>query len=180
MAVIPGDGIGQEVVPAAIRVLDAAARALWLRLRLGAFPLGLRVLLRRTAAMMPADALDRLRPFDAIFFGAVGDPRLQDNVTLNGLLLPIRRGVRSVRVRAAGGPLSGRARVRSPARRRATSTSSSCARTPKGSTRRSAACSIAGGPHEVAVQSAIFTRHGTERVIRFAFELARRRTASAW
>ena len=42
--------------------------------------------------MMPADALDRLRPFDAIFFGAVGDPRLQDNVTLNGLLLPIRRG----------------------------------------------------------------------------------------
>ena len=92
--------------------------------------------------MMPADALDRLRPFDAIFFGAVGDPRLQDNVTLNGLLLPIRRGFDQY---ACVRPAVLYPGVRVPAGRqdsRATSTSSSFARTPKGSTRRSAACSI--------------------------------------
>ena len=92
VAVIAGDGIGHEVIPAAIRVLEAAAARFAVPLRRGStFPWGSEHYFEH-GRMMPADALDRLRPFDAIFFGAVGDPRLQDNVTLNGLLLPIRRG----------------------------------------------------------------------------------------
>ena len=91
VAVIPGDGIGHEVVPAAIRVLEAAAERSGFGLEWEHFPWGSEHYFAH-GRMMPADALDRLRPFDAIFFGAVGDPRLQDNVTLNGLLLPIRRG----------------------------------------------------------------------------------------
>ena len=175
VAVIPGDGIGNEVTPAAMQALDACRGTPRVSASSGrTFPWGSEYYFEH-GRMMPDDALDRLRPFDAIFFGAVGDPRIQDNVTLNGLLLPIRRGVRSVRVRAAGRPLPRRAAARSPASSPATSTSSSCARTPKASTRRSAACSTPAAPHEVAVQSAMFTRHGTERVIRFAFDLARRR-----
>jgi len=91
VAVIAGDGIGHEVTPAAIRVIDAAAARVNVRFDWEAFPWGSAYFLEH-GRMMPPDALDRLRSFDAIFFGAVGDPRLQDNVTLNGLLLPIRRG----------------------------------------------------------------------------------------
>jgi len=124
--------------------------------------------------MMPENALETLRPFDAILFGAVGDPRIQDNVTLNGLLLPIRRGfdqyacVRpAVLYPGVRGPLVGRKGgdidfvvVRE-------NTEGEYAQ-------------IGGGlyhdtPYEVAMQTATFTRHGTERVIRFAFDLARRR-----
>src|SRR3712207_2994420 len=90
IAVIPGDGIGREVTPAAIRVLDAVAAQSGFRLDYEEFPWGSEHYFEH-GRMMPPDALDRLRPFDAIFFGAVGDPRIQDNVTLNGLLLPIRR-----------------------------------------------------------------------------------------
>ena len=124
--------------------------------------------------MMPADALDVLRPFDAIFFGAVGDPRLQDNVTLNGLLLPIRRAfdqyacVRpAVLYPGVRGPLAGKqpGEIDFVVVRENT----------EGEYAQIGGVLYAGGPHEVAVQSAMFTRHGTERIIRFAFDLARRR-----
>ena len=91
VAVIPGDGIGHEVVPAAIKVLEAAAESFQFRIAWEQFAWGSAHYFEH-GRMMPPDGLDRLRSFDAIFFGAVGDPRLQDNVTLNGLLLPIRRG----------------------------------------------------------------------------------------
>ena len=90
IAVIPGDGIGTEVVPAAIEVLEATAASHGFGWQWEQFPWGSEHYFRH-GRMMPADAIEQLRPFDAIFFGAVGDPRLQDNVTLNGLLLPIRR-----------------------------------------------------------------------------------------
>jgi tartrate dehydrogenase/decarboxylase/D-malate dehydrogenase len=99
VAVIPGDGIGREVTAAAIQALDRAAERLQFRLEREEFPWGSDHYFEH-GRMMPADALDRLRAFDAIFFGAVGDPRLQDNVTLNGLLLPIRRA--SISSRACG------------------------------------------------------------------------------
>ena len=91
IAVIPGDGIGIEVIDQALRVADRASRhdsasITWNRLPWSS------TYYKQHGRMMPADALERLRPFDAIFFGAVGDPGIQDNVTLNGLLLPIRRG----------------------------------------------------------------------------------------
>src|SRR5918911_1128617 len=91
IAVIPGDGIGREVLPAAIRVLETAGDVDGFRFEWEQFPWGAEHYFTH-GQMMPSDALERLRGFDAIFFGAVGDRRIQDNVTLNGLLLPIRRG----------------------------------------------------------------------------------------
>jgi tartrate dehydrogenase/decarboxylase/D-malate dehydrogenase len=124
--------------------------------------------------MMPEDGLDVLRRFDAIFFGAVGDPRIQDNVTLNGLLLPIRRGfdqyacVRpAVLYPGVRGPLVGRngGDIDFVVVRENT----------EGEYAQIGGNLYQDEPHEVAIQTATFTRHGTERVIRFAFDLARRR-----
>ena len=173
IAVIQGDGIGNEVVPAAIRVLEAAGERGDVQLTWKHFPWGSEYYFEH-GRMMPADALDQLRPFDAIFFGAVGDPRLQDNVTLNGLLLPIRRAfdqyacVRpAVLYPGVRAPLAGKGpgEIDFVVVRENT----------EGEYAQIGGVLYAGGPHEVAVQSAVFTRHGTERIIRFAFDLARRR-----
>ena len=173
IAVIAGDGIGQEVTPAAIEVLDAAAARGGFRFEWAHFPWGSQHYFDR-GRMMPEDALDTLRPFDSILFGAVGDPRIQDNVTLNGLLLPIRRGfdqyacvrpavlypgVRSPLVGRLGGDIDFVV-IRE-------NTEGEYAQIGGGLHR--------DGPYEVAIQTATFTRHGTERVIRFAFDLARKR-----
>src|SRR4051812_16298626 len=90
IAVIPGDGIGGEVVPAAIAVLEAVAARGGFGFEWELFGWGSQHYFDH-GRMMPDDGIARLRRFEAIFFGAVGDPRIQDNVTLNGLLLPIRR-----------------------------------------------------------------------------------------
>ena len=173
VAVIPGDGIGPEVTAAALPVLEAAAEGSQSTFEWEHFPWGSTHYFEN-GRMMPADALDRLRPFDAIFFGAVGDPRLQDNVTLNGLLLPIRRGfdqyacVRpAVLYPGVRCPLAGKqpGEIDFVVVRENT----------EGEYAQVGGSLYTGGPHEVAIQSAMFTRHGTERVIRFAFELARRR-----
>ena len=173
IAVIPGDGIGQEVTPAATAVLDAVAKAAGFAFEWRAFPWGSQHYFD-TGRMMPENAIDLLRPFDAIFFGAVGDPRIQDNVTLNGLLLPIRRrfdqyacvrpavlypGVRSPLAGRKGGDIDFVV-VRE-------NTEGEYAQIGGGLHH--------DGPYEVAIQTATFTRHGTERVVRFAFDLARRR-----
>ena len=173
VAVIPGDGIGREVIPAAIRTLETAAERFGFRFAWEHFPWGSEHYFAH-GRMMPEDALDRLRPFDAIFFGAVGDPRLQDNVTLNGLLLPIRRGfdqyacVRpAVLYPGVPSPLAGRKSgdIDFVVVRENT----------EGEYAQVGGLLYTGGPQEVAMQAAMFTRHGTERVIRFAFDLTRRR-----
>jgi len=173
VAVIPGDGIGTEVTPAAIDVLNAAAGKGGFGFDWTHFPWGSEHYFAH-GRMMPADALDQLRPFDAIFFGAVGDPRLQDNVTLNGLLLPIRRGfdqyacVRpAVLYPGVRCPLAGRqpGEIDFVVVRENT----------EGEYAQVGGVLYAEAPHGVAVQSAVFTRQGTERIIRFAFDLARRR-----
>jgi tartrate dehydrogenase/decarboxylase/D-malate dehydrogenase len=173
IAVIAGDGIGQEVTPAAMAVLDAAAARGGFRLEWQQFPWGSQHYVDH-GRMMPVDALDHLRPFDAILFGAVGDPRIQDNVTLNGLLLPIRRGfdqyacVRpAVLYPGVRCPLAGRqgGDIDFVVVRENT----------EGEYAQIGGGLYQDGPHEVAIQAATFTRHGTERVIRFAFDLARRR-----
>jgi tartrate dehydrogenase/decarboxylase/D-malate dehydrogenase len=168
IALIPGDGIGKEVVPEACRVLDRVAKLEYREFSWGSehyFQHG---------RMMPEEGIEQLRPFDAILLGAVGDPRIPDHVTLNGLLLPIRRrfdqyacvrpsyyypGTRSPLVRPKPGEIDFIV-VRE-------NTEGEYA-------------NIGGHVYErmadeVAVQTAVFTRHGTERVIRFAFELARGR-----
>jgi tartrate dehydrogenase/decarboxylase/D-malate dehydrogenase len=173
IAVIAGDGIGPEVVEASIPVLEAAAGRFGARLHWERFPWGSDHYVAH-GRMMPADALDRLRGFDAIFFGAVGDPRLQDNLTLDGLLLPIRRGFDQY---ACVRPAVLYPGVRCPLVGKAPESIDFVVvrENTEGEYAQVGGVLYPGGPHEVAVQSGIFTRHGTERVIRFAFELARSR-----
>jgi tartrate dehydrogenase/decarboxylase/D-malate dehydrogenase len=124
--------------------------------------------------MCPADFLDQLRPADAILLGAIGHPRIPDHVTLNGLLLPIRRGFdQFVNVR----PAVLYRGVQSPlALRRGEQIDMMVVRE-----NTEGEYSQVGGfvyheqPEEVAIQTSVFTRRGTERVVRYAFELARKR-----
>jgi tartrate dehydrogenase/decarboxylase/D-malate dehydrogenase len=173
VAVIAGDGIGKEVIPVGIRVLDAAGGRFGFRFDWNPFPWGSEYYFQN-GSMMPADGLDQLGRFDSIYLGAVGHPRLQDNVTLNGLLLPIRRGfdqyacVRpSVLYPGASSPLSGKkaGEIDLVVVRENT----------EGEYSQVGGNIYTGSADEVAIQTAVFTRRGTERVIRFAFELARRR-----
>src|SRR6202049_1026113 len=115
IATIPGDGIGREVVPEGIRVAEAAARRFGFALSWKEFDWSCERYLK-TGRMMPEDGLDQLRPFDAIFLGAVGYPRVPDHVSLWGLLIPLRRSfqqyinLRPVRLLAGvDSPLKGRA-----------------------------------------------------------------------
>lgn len=173
VALIPGDGIGKEVMPAGCRALDTAGRRFGFRCGWESFPWGAEFYFAH-GRMMPSDALAQLHSFDALYFGAVGDPRLQDNVTLNGLLLPIRRGfdqyacVRpAVLYPGARSPLAGKAAgdIDFVVVRENT----------EGEYAQVGGHLYTGGADEVAMQVAVFTRRGTERVIRFAFELARKR-----
>src|SRR5436309_7950539 len=170
IAVIPGDGIGKEVVPEGIRVLEAAGRRFGLEFEWTIFDWSCEVY-AKTGRMMPADGLDQLRRFDAIYLGAVGFPGVPDHVSLWGLLIPIRRAFRQyVNLRpvrllpGAHSPLAGRGP----------------ADIDMLIVRENNECEYSeiGGrlhrdtPEELAVQQAIFTRRGCDRVMRRAFELA--------
>ena len=175
IAVIPGDGIGQEVVPAAIKVVDAAGRRFGFDCRWTSFDWGCERF-ARTGSMMPDDGLDTLRGHDAIFLGAVGYPGVPDHVSLWGLLIPIRRtfqqyiNLRPVRL------LSG---VRSPlAGRRPDEIDFVIVReNNEGEYSEIGGRLYRGTDEEMAVQQAVFTRRGVDRVLRYAFELARSRPA---
>jgi tartrate dehydrogenase/decarboxylase / D-malate dehydrogenase len=173
IGVIPGDGIGQEVVPAATAVLDAVGARAGFRFEWQHFDWGSQYYFDH-GQMMPADAIAQLQPFNAIFFGAVGDPRIQDNVTLNGLLLPIRRAFDQY---ACVRPAVLYPGVRCPlAGKEPGSIDFIVVReNTEGEYAQVGGILYPAAAHGVAIQSAVFTRHGTERVIRFAFDLARRR-----
>lgn len=171
IAVIPGDGVGQEVVPAALKVLDAVSGRFDVKFDLHQFDWGAEYYFRN-GRMMPADALDQLRPMDAILLGAVGDPKIPDHVTLNGLLLPIRRAFdQFANVRPAVlydgvvSPLAHPGKVDMIVVRENT----------EGEYAQIGGFVYHEQPNEVAIQTSVFTRRGTERVVRFAFELARKR-----
>ena len=115
VAVIAGDGIGREVVPEGIAVMEKAARRYGFTLEWREFDWSCETYVK-TGQMMPDDGLERLRLFDAIFLGAVGYPGVPDHVSLWGLLIPLRRGfqqyvnLRPVRLLAGvDSPLKGRA-----------------------------------------------------------------------
>src|SRR2546421_12348907 len=91
VAVIAGDGIGKEVVAEGIRVLEAAGQRFGFAWEWREFDWSCEAYVK-TGMMMPADGLAQLRPFDAIFLGAVGHPSVPDHISLWGLLIPIRRG----------------------------------------------------------------------------------------
>jgi len=155
IAVIPGDGIGNEVVPEGIRVLEAAGRKFGVEFAWDRFPWSCEYFAKH-GEMMPADGLDRIRKHDAIFLGAVGFPGVPDHVSLWGLLIPIRRGFRQyanirpidfwvVRENNEGEYSSIGGRL------------------------------YEGTEDEVVVQQSTFTRKGVDRILRYAFELARSR-----
>src|SRR5713226_7174749 len=171
IAVIAGDGVGQEVVPAALRVLEAIGPRCNASFDLHPFDWGAEYYFRN-GRMMPADALDLLRPKDAILLGAVGDPNIPDHITLNGLLLPIRRTFdQFANVRPAilypgvESPLAGAKKIDMVVVRENT----------EGEYAQVGGFLYHHHPDEVAIQTAVFTRRGIDRVVRHAFELARRR-----
>ena len=174
IAAIPGDGIGQETLPEGLRVLDAAASRFGFRLRSTAFDWSCETY-ARTGAMMPPDGLDQLRAHDAVFLGAVGWPGVPDHVSLWGLLIPIRRGfdqyanVRPCRLMpGARTPLANRteADIDFVVVRENT----------EGEYSSVGGRMFEGTDREFVTQQAVFTRHGTDRILRYAFELARTRT----
>ncbi len=173
IAVIPGDGIGQEVIPVGIRVLEAAGERFGFRMSWEHFPWGSEHYFQH-GSMMAEGALDELRGFDALYFGAVGHPEVPDHVTLNGLLLPIRRGFDQY---ACVRPAVLHPGVTSPlAGKKAGDIDLVVVReNTEGEYSQVGGNLYTGGADEVALQTAVFTRRGTERVMRFAFELAQRR-----
>ena len=173
VAVIPGDGIGHEVVPEGLRVLEAAGRRFGLSFELTHFDWSCESY-STTGRMMPEDGLEQLKAFDSILLGAVGYPGVPDHVSLWGLLIPIRRGfdqyvnLRPVRLfEGVPTPLANR--------------------TPKdidfvvirenteGEYSEVGGRMFRGTDNEFAVQESVFTRRGVDRIQRYAFALAQKR-----
>ena len=173
IAVIPGDGIGKEVLPEGVRVLDAAARRFGFSLDWKTFDWSCEDYVR-TGRMMPDGGLDELRKFDAIYLGAVGFPGVQDHVSLWGLLIPIRRGFQQYINRRPVRLLPG---VKSPLAGRGPADIDMVIirENSEGEYSEVGGRLHKGTPDETALQVATFTRRGCDRVIRYAFELARTR-----
>jgi len=169
IAAIPGDGIGNEVIPAGIEVLRKVADSF--RLEFESFDWSSKRY-KDTGRYIPEGGLERLKSFDAIFFGAVGAPDVADHLSLWGLRLPICQGfdqyanVRPARV------LPG---IRSPLDKGKDIDWVIVRENTEGEYSGAGGRVHTGLANEVAVEVSTFTRSGVERVHRFAFELARRR-----
>jgi tartrate dehydrogenase/decarboxylase / D-malate dehydrogenase len=173
VAVIAGDGIGKEVVPEGIRVVDAAGARFGFRCEWTAFDWSCERYVA-TGKMMPDDGLAQLRRFDAIFLGAVGHPDVADHVSLWGLLIPIRRtfqqyvNLRPVKLfEGIESPLKNW----KPGEIEFVIVRENC----EGEYSNVGGRMYEGTPGELAVQQAIFTRLGVTRIVRYAFDLARAR-----
>jgi tartrate dehydrogenase/decarboxylase / D-malate dehydrogenase len=173
VAVIAGDGIGREVVPEGVNALEAAARRYGFALEWREFDWSCETY-AKTGRMMPEDGLDQLRPYDAVFLGAVGYPGVPDHVSLWGLLIPLRRhfqqyiNLRPVRLLAG---------VDSPLKDRAPGDIDFYVvrENNEGEYSSVGGRLYEGTDLEMAMQQAVFTRRGCDRVMRYAFELARTR-----
>jgi tartrate dehydrogenase/decarboxylase/D-malate dehydrogenase len=173
IAVIGGDGIGPEVVDSAIRVADAALRRdgaafSWNRLPWSS------AYYRQTGKIIPDDGWDTLQMHDAILFGAIGSPNVPDTVTVHGLLLPMRRKFDLyVNLRPAY-LFEG---VQSPLRDKQAGAIDMLVfrENTEGEYAPTGGRLYVGTPHETAVQTAVFTRRGCERILRAGFEAARKR-----
>jgi tartrate dehydrogenase/decarboxylase/D-malate dehydrogenase len=171
IAVIPGDGIGHEVVPEGIRVLEAVGRKFDLAYEFTTYDWSCERF-HKTGSMMPEDGLDQIRDSDAIYLGAVGFPGVPDHVSLWGLLIPIRRdfqqyiNLRPVRLfEGLDSPLAGRKPgdidywiVRE---------------NNEGEYSSIGGRMYEGTELEAAIQQSVFTRKGCDRVMRYAFDLAK-------
>jgi len=175
IAVIPGDGIGKEVVPEGIRVLETVGKRHNIDFDWSILPWSCETY-AATGRMMPEDGIDKLKEYDAIFLGAVGFPGVPDHVSLWGLLIPIRRemkqyiNLRPVRLlKGVESPLKGRGPadidfliVRE---------------NNEGEYSEIGGRLYPGTEAETVMQETVFTRKGVDRVLRYAFELARGRKA---
>jgi tartrate dehydrogenase/decarboxylase/D-malate dehydrogenase len=175
IAAIPGDGIGKEVMPEGLRVLEAAARRFGIELAVTHIEWASCDYYAKTGAMMPEDWKARLEGVDAVYFGAVGWPAaVPDHISLWGSLLKFRRefdqyiNLRPVRLfDGVPCPLAGRKAgdidfyvVRENTEGEYTSLGG---------------VMFEGTEREFVIQETVFTRHGADRVMRFAFELAQSR-----
>ena len=169
IAVIPGDGVGPEVVAQGLKAIKAVCR----ELEFETFPWG-SAYYHKTGQMMPDKSLEVLRAFDAIYLGAIGWPTVPDHISLWGLLLPIRKrfeqyvNLRPVRLLpGSNSPLLGRgpADIDMLFARENT----------EGEYSGAGGRVHIGTPNEVAVEVPVFSRMAIERVIRYAFERARER-----
>ena len=173
IALIPGDGIGQEVVPEGVRVLEAAGSRFGISFKWDERPWSCEHY-RRTGAMLPPGGLEEISGHDAIYLGAVGFPGVPDHVSLWGLLLKIRRQFQQyVNLR----PIRLMPNIESPLRE--------CSQgdidimlvreNTEGEYSDRGATLMPGTAQEAVIQESVFTRKGVDRVLRYAFELARRR-----
>jgi tartrate dehydrogenase/decarboxylase/D-malate dehydrogenase len=168
IAVIAGDGAGPEVVAEARKVVDALGLDVeWTELPWGSAHY------HEHGRMMPADALDVAGGHDAVLLGAVGDPSVPDHVSLWGLLLPLRQGldlwanIRPARLLdGVPSPLAGAPKVDMLFVRENT----------EGEYSGVGGRAHEGHPHEVGIETAVFTREGVRRVVEHAFVLAERRS----
>ena len=173
IAVIAGDGIGQEVIPAGIAVVRIAAAQGGFRCEFTEFPWGCDFYLR-SGRMLDPDGLEQVRTFDAIYLGAIGDLRVADHISARELILPLRQrfgqyvNLRPMRLLPGiTSPLGGRA---------AADIDMICVR----ENSEGEYCGVGGRLHggtadEIAEQTGVFTRRGIERIARYAFALARSR-----
>ena len=170
IAVIPGDGIGNEVVPEGLRVLEAAGRRFDLNFTWDWFDWSC-ARFAKTGAMMPADGLAEIAGHDAIYLGAVGWPGVPDHVSLWGLLIPIRRGFQQyVNLR----PVRLFEGLKSPlAERKPGDIDYLIVReNNEGEYSSIGGRMYEGTELEAAIQQAVFSKKGCDRVMRYAFNLA--------
>lgn len=168
IALIPGDGIGAEVIPAACEVMEAVGARHDITFEYTAFDWSCERYLRE-GSMMPEDGIEQLRGHDAILLGAVGYPGVPDHVSLWGLLIPIRRefdqyvNLRPIRVfDGVDGPL-----------RSANGTDLVIVReNTEGEYSQVGGRSFVGTPHEMVIQESVFTRRGVTRIVDYALDLA--------
>ncbi|UBH07439.1 tartrate dehydrogenase [Leucobacter sp. Psy1] len=172
VSVLAGDGIGPEVMPEAMAVLDDAVAPHGIRFEWREHPWGSDYY-RRHGRMMPTDAIETMAETDAVFLGAVGDPAVSDVETLWGMLIPIRRefdqyvNLRPVRsFRGIASSLAGDPEIDLVIVRENV----------EGEYSEVGGRAYRGTPYEAAYQQALFTRFGVERVARFAVERARERS----
>ncbi|MGE4220634.1 MAG: tartrate dehydrogenase [Alphaproteobacteria bacterium] len=173
LAVVPGDGIGKEVVPEGLRVLEAVGARHGIDFDLAEYDWSCETY-RKTGRMMPEDGLDRLAKSQAIYLGAVGFPGVPDHVSLWGLLIPIRRhfdqyvNLRPVKLLPGiEAPVHGY----KPGDIDFYVIRENC----EGEYSEIGGRIYAGTPQEMVTQETIFTRHGVDRILRYAFDLAQSR-----
>jgi tartrate dehydrogenase/decarboxylase/D-malate dehydrogenase len=174
IALIPGDGIGKEVVPEAVKIIEALSDRYNFNVNYADFPYSCEYYLK-TGHMMPADGIEKLRTFDAIFLGAVGDFQVPDHVSLWGLLIPIRRQMQQyVNLR----PVRLLPGIQSPlADRKPEDIDFVVVReNNEGEYSQIGGRVYEGTEMEMVVQETVFTRKGVDRIMHYAFELAQKRS----